>query len=190
MSDPGPQDDPQRDHGKYCSIAKVIFYLLIGLLLGFMIAAMASETVVSRELGRTSNCQDNFRTIERGISRYRQIHAGSIPTSLQHLVTEGLVSPKQLACPALPQPATATTESSAMGSHCDYIYIGGIPENAPKHMLVATELPSNHLQRGCLYLTNSNEDPFTAYYEFGPLLIEWQATNDFLAILRPGKAMP
>ena len=167
--------------GRWGTVLMWLVWAVLGFLVGSGLVYCVFSNVFDShyELRRRINCTANLRDIGTAVVLYAADHNDVYPPDLKALVDTELISPRMLTCPSSGTYTAGSNERGELESHCDYIYIAGMSEEAPGELALAYELPINHRQACANVLfTSFAVCPINDLSEFTALV---QKSNEYLA---------
>ena len=167
--------------GKWGTVLMWLVWLVLGFVVGSALinfAALSSHGI-PREMARRASCQANLNHIGKAIPLYAADNDDAFPPDLKALIDENLIPPACLVCRLSGTDVAETAEREDIESHCDYIYVAGMSDEAPSELVLAYELPANHKQIGVnILFANASTEWLDDVSEFTPLV---QKSNEYLA---------
>ena len=141
---------------------------LLLVLLSFAVGIQLPGMSRARSLFREAVCGANLNATGKAVLLYQVESEDMAPPALGTLVTSGLVTPMDLACPA----------SGTVPPASDYIY-APLPADVGGGLIRAFELPANHRQQSASVLYAAGNTQSTR--DTSALLSDLQALNNYLA---------
>ena len=123
--------EPSQYGGKGMAITGIVTGAISLLVVpALLISIMLPSLARARELGKRVKCKTNFAQLENALDLYTANNDGAFPPNLDVLIETAGITPSSLECPS------ART--------ANYIYIPGLPTNAPPDAPIFYEPIKNH----------------------------------------------